>query len=120
VLEDPGPVSFDGLRAEFQPAGPLAANAGFALAISTDVADVSGDRLEQPVTAEVAVAEPIEGGLLDEAHPAAHGRAHGGVGVFEQASRGARPDGGPPPAHIQGGNTLPGSPMGNKTIKIDE
>ena len=38
-------LSADGLRAEFQPAGPLAANAGFALAISTDVADVSGDRL---------------------------------------------------------------------------
>src|SRR2546430_17190222 len=52
-------LSADGLRAEFQPAGPLAANAGFALAIPEDVADLSGDRLQQPVTAAVATGSSV-------------------------------------------------------------
>src|SRR5204862_5360406 len=38
-------LSTDGLRAEFQPTGLLAANAGFALSIPEDVADLSGERL---------------------------------------------------------------------------
>jgi len=63
-------LSADGLRAEFQPAGPLAANAGFALAISTDVADVSGDRLEQPVTAEFATGSTVIAASVATAQPA--------------------------------------------------
>src|SRR5207302_6479402 len=63
-------LSADGLRAEFQPAGPLAANAGFALAISTDVADLSGDRLRQPVTAGFATGSTVIAASVATAQPA--------------------------------------------------
>src|SRR5256886_12182982 len=63
-------LSADGLRAEFQPAGPLAANAGFALVIPTDVADVSGDRLQQPATAEFATGSTVIAASVATAQPA--------------------------------------------------
>jgi len=63
-------LSADGLRAEFQPAGPLAANAGFALAIPEDVADLSGDRLQQPVTAAFATGSSVIAASVATAQPA--------------------------------------------------
>ena len=63
-------LSADGLRAEFEPAGLLAANADFALSIPTDVADLSGDPLQQPVTAEFATGNTVIAASVATAQPA--------------------------------------------------
>ena len=63
-------LSTDGLRAEFQPTGLLAANAGFALSIPEDVADLSGERLEQPVTADFATGSSVIAASVATAQPA--------------------------------------------------
>jgi Big-like domain-containing protein/WD40 repeat protein len=63
-------LSADGLRAEFQPAGLLAANAGFALSIPSDITDLSGDRLPQPVTAEFATGSSVIAASVATAQPA--------------------------------------------------
>ena len=63
-------LSTDGLRAEFQPTGLLAANAGFALSIPEDVADLSGERLEQPVTANFATGSSVIAASIATARPA--------------------------------------------------
>ena len=45
-------LSADGLRAEFTPAGLLAPNTQYVISIPADVADLSGDPLQQPVASE--------------------------------------------------------------------
>jgi len=45
-------LSVDGLRADFELDGLLAPNADYVLSIPTDVADLSGDHLAQPATAQ--------------------------------------------------------------------
>ena len=45
-------LAADGLQAGFQPDEPLSPNTSYALVVTADVADLSGDRLEQSVTAE--------------------------------------------------------------------
>src|SRR5437667_194362 len=63
-------LSADGLRAEFQPAGLLAANAAFALSIPEGVADLTGDRLQQPVTTEFATGSTLIAASVATAQPA--------------------------------------------------
>lgn len=52
-------LSADGLRGTFQPDQLLAAGADYVLSISTDVTDLSGDRLEQPVRVEFTTGSTV-------------------------------------------------------------
>ena len=52
-------VTADGLRAVFQPDDLLASNADYVLSIPTDVADLSGERVQQPVTVEFTTGNTV-------------------------------------------------------------
>lgn len=52
-------LSSDGLRAEFQPDQPLAANSDYALSVPGGVTDLTGDKLGRSVTAEFTTGTTI-------------------------------------------------------------
>ncbi len=63
-------LSPDGLRATFQPQGLLAPNTVYTLSISTAVADLSGDPLQQPVTSQFTTGTIVVAASVATAQPA--------------------------------------------------
>lgn len=63
-------VSADGLRAELQPAQLLAANTDYVLSVSSDVRDLSGDPLEEAVTAEFTTGSTVAVASVTTEEPA--------------------------------------------------
>lgn len=63
-------LSADGLRVTLQYEGLLTPNADYVLSISTDVRDVSGDRLEQPVQVGFTTGTTVASAMVETAEPA--------------------------------------------------
>ena len=56
-------LASDGMRVEFQPDQPLLGSAEYKLAVTTDVADLTGDRLEQAVAVDFTTASGVIPGM---------------------------------------------------------